>query len=108
MTQFTPRTLGPKVNAYYGKGVIRPPTPGVPVTDPSSFGTALWTLLIVSGVVVALGLAAVSDMAMRRREDRAAAGSAPQDGSAADLVTASPRGGPARGGNPSDGGADPR
>lgn len=42
------------------------------MTDPSSFGTALWTLLIVSAAVVALGLAAVSDMAMRRREDRAA------------------------------------
>ncbi|MFJ9553763.1 histidine kinase [Nocardiopsis sp. NPDC101807] len=42
------------------------------MTDPSSFGTALWTLLIVAALVVALGLAAVSDMAMRRREDRAA------------------------------------
>ncbi|WAE70803.1 histidine kinase [Streptomonospora nanhaiensis] len=42
------------------------------MTDPSSFGAALWTLLIVATLVVALGVAAVSDMAMRRREDRAA------------------------------------
>jgi hypothetical protein len=40
--------------------------------DPDSFGTALWTVLIVAAVVVAFGLAALSDMAMRRREDRAA------------------------------------
>ncbi|MFD6953370.1 histidine kinase [Nocardiopsis sp. TSRI0078] len=42
------------------------------MTDPSSFSTALWTVLIVSAVIVAFGLAALSDMAMRRREDRAA------------------------------------
>ncbi|WP_201294980.1 MULTISPECIES: hypothetical protein [unclassified Nocardiopsis] len=40
--------------------------------DPDSFGTALWTVLLVAAFVVALGLAALSDMAMRRREDRAA------------------------------------
>ncbi|WP_435112601.1 histidine kinase [Nocardiopsis synnemataformans] len=40
--------------------------------DPESFGTALWTVLIVAAVVIAFGLAALSDMAMRRREDRAA------------------------------------
>ncbi len=39
--------------------------------DPESFGTALWTVLTVAAVVVAFGLAALSDMAMRRREDRA-------------------------------------
>lgn len=38
--------------------------------DPGSFGTALWTVLIVSAALLALGLAALSDMAMRRREDR--------------------------------------
>lgn len=40
--------------------------------DPESFGTALWTVLVVAAVVIAFGLAALSDMAMRRREDRAA------------------------------------
>ncbi|MCP3012776.1 histidine kinase [Nocardiopsis dassonvillei] len=40
--------------------------------DPDSFGTALWTVLIVAAVVLSFGLAALSDMAMRRREDRAA------------------------------------
>lgn len=39
--------------------------------DPTSFGTALWTVLIISALVFAFGLAALSDMAMRRREDRA-------------------------------------
>ncbi|GAA1438516.1 histidine kinase [Nocardiopsis tropica] len=72
------------------------------MTDPSSFGIALWTLLIVAALVVALGLAAVSDMAMRRREDRAArntpatgpgsrsaspAARAPQTGATADGAT---------------------
>ncbi|WP_223830612.1 histidine kinase [Nocardiopsis quinghaiensis] len=42
------------------------------MTDPSSFGTALWTVLIVSAIIVTFGLAVLSDMAMRRREDRAA------------------------------------
>ncbi|PDP89465.1 histidine kinase [Glycomyces fuscus] len=42
------------------------------MTDPDSFGTALGTVLAVAVVVVAFGLAALSDMAMRRREDRAA------------------------------------
>ncbi|WP_236743339.1 MULTISPECIES: histidine kinase [Nocardiopsis] len=41
------------------------------MTDPTSFSTALWTMLTVSAVVVAFGLAALSDMVMRRREDRA-------------------------------------
>ncbi|OLT29638.1 hypothetical protein BJF83_10905 [Nocardiopsis sp. CNR-923] len=43
------------------------------MTDPSSFATALWTLLISAAFVLALGLAIISDMALRRREDRAAA-----------------------------------
>ncbi|MFD3687755.1 histidine kinase [Nocardiopsis sp. NPDC058631] len=78
------------------------------MTDPSSFGTALWTLLIVSVLVVALGLAAVSDMAMRRREDRAAARHAPGAGSAAALAAPSPQGSPARGEDSYAGGADHR
>ena len=77
------------------------------MTDPSSFGTALWTLLIVSVLVVALGLAAVSDMAMRRREDRAAARNAPGSGSAAPAAPA-PQGSPARGEGSYAGGADHR
>ena len=40
--------------------------------DPASFGTALITLLVVAAMVIAFGLAILSDMAMRRREDRAA------------------------------------
>ncbi|GAB2488717.1 hypothetical protein GCM10026982_11560 [Nocardiopsis aegyptia] len=43
------------------------------MADPSAFGTALWTVAIVAAFVLALSLAALSDMAMRRREDRAAA-----------------------------------
>lgn len=39
--------------------------------DPDSFGTALWTVLIVSAVIVVFGFAALSDMVLRRREDRA-------------------------------------
>lgn len=42
------------------------------MVDPSAFGTALWTVAIVAAFAVTLGLAALSDMAMRRREDRAA------------------------------------
>ena len=41
------------------------------MTDPDSFGTALWTLLLVTGLVLAFSAAALSDMALRRREDRA-------------------------------------
>ncbi|MFE3459462.1 histidine kinase [Nocardiopsis aegyptia] len=48
------------------------PTPGATMADPSAFGTALWTVAIVAAFVLALSLAALSDMAMRRREDRAA------------------------------------
>ncbi|GAB3690014.1 hypothetical protein [Nocardiopsis oceani] len=39
--------------------------------DPTSFGAALTTLLVVAAMVIAFGLAILSDMAMRRREDRA-------------------------------------
>ncbi|RKS08379.1 hypothetical protein DFP74_4076 [Nocardiopsis sp. Huas11] len=42
------------------------------MVDSSAFGTALWTVAIVAAFTVALSLAALSDMAMRRREDRAA------------------------------------
>jgi hypothetical protein len=42
------------------------------MVDSSAYGTALWTAVIVAAFVVALSLAALSDMAMRRREDRAA------------------------------------
>ncbi|CAL9614339.1 hypothetical protein SUDANB121_05721 [Nocardiopsis dassonvillei] len=40
------------------------------MTDPDSFGTALWTLLLITGIILAFGTAALSDMALRRREDR--------------------------------------
>lgn len=41
--------------------------------DPTSIGTALTVLAVIATLVIAFGLAVVSDMAMRRREDRAAA-----------------------------------
>ncbi|MFE0266439.1 hypothetical protein ACFWZ7_17230 [Nocardiopsis alba] len=41
--------------------------------DPSSFDTALTALGVITAMVFAFGVAALSDMAMRRREDRAAA-----------------------------------
>lgn len=41
--------------------------------DPTSFGTALTALAIIAAMVIAFGLAILSDMAMRRREDRTAA-----------------------------------
>ncbi|MFJ6019849.1 hypothetical protein ACIQFP_10925 [Nocardiopsis alba] len=41
--------------------------------DPSSFDTALIALGVITAMVFAFGVAALSDMAMRRREDRAAA-----------------------------------
>lgn len=41
--------------------------------DPTSFGTALTVLAVIAAMVIAFGLAILSDMAMRRREDRAAA-----------------------------------
>ena len=41
--------------------------------DPTSFGTALTTLAIVATMIIAFGLAVLSDMAMRRREDRVTA-----------------------------------
>ncbi|MBE3000477.1 hypothetical protein IDM40_17470 [Nocardiopsis sp. HNM0947] len=44
--------------------------------DPTSIGTALTVLAVIAALVIAFGLAIVSDMAMRRREDRAAAASA--------------------------------
>ncbi|WP_017607530.1 hypothetical protein [Nocardiopsis xinjiangensis] len=40
--------------------------------DPTSFGTALTVLAVIAVLVTAFGLAVLSDMAMRRREDRAA------------------------------------
>ncbi|MDT0329398.1 hypothetical protein [Nocardiopsis lambiniae] len=40
------------------------------MTDPDSFGTALWTLLLIIGIVLAFGVAALTDMALRRGEDR--------------------------------------
>ncbi|WP_017613473.1 hypothetical protein [Nocardiopsis salina] len=43
------------------------------MTDPTSIGTALTVLAVIAALAVAFGLAIVSDMAMRRREDRAAA-----------------------------------
>ena len=39
--------------------------------DPTSIGTALTTLAIIAVLVLAFGLAIISDMALRRREDRA-------------------------------------
>lgn len=42
--------------------------------DPTSFGTAVTTLAII-----AFGLAILSDMAMRRREDRAASDRSPTE-----------------------------
>ena len=42
------------------------------MTDPTSFGTAVTVLGVVATMVIAFGLAALSDMAMRRREDRSA------------------------------------
>lgn len=41
--------------------------------DPTSIGTALTVLAVIAVLVIAFGLAILSDMAMRRREDRAAA-----------------------------------
>lgn len=41
--------------------------------DPTSIGTALTVLAVITVLVIAFGLAVLSDMAMRRREDRAAA-----------------------------------
>jgi hypothetical protein len=43
------------------------------MTDPTSFGTAVTVLGVVAAMVIAFGLAILSDMAMRRREDRSAA-----------------------------------
>lgn len=40
--------------------------------DPASFGTAVTTLAVIAVMVIAFGLAVLSDMAMRRREDREA------------------------------------
>lgn len=62
--------MGPEVNAYYGCGVGVPHPLEAPLTDPDSFGTALWTLLLITGIILAFGTAALSDMALRRREDR--------------------------------------
>ena len=39
--------------------------------DPTSIGTALTVLAVIAVLVIAFGLAILSDMAMRRREDRA-------------------------------------
>ncbi|GHD17530.1 hypothetical protein [Nocardiopsis kunsanensis] len=40
--------------------------------DPTSIGTALTVLAVITVLVIAFGAALLSDMAMRRREDRAA------------------------------------
>ncbi|MFE1166707.1 hypothetical protein [Nocardiopsis sp. NPDC058789] len=48
--------------------------------DPTSFGTALTTLAVIAAMVIAFGLAVLSDMAMRRREDRAASDRRSTDG----------------------------
>ncbi|WP_304455235.1 hypothetical protein [Nocardiopsis sp. YSL2] len=60
------------------------------MVDPSAFGTALWTVAIAAALIVALSLAALSDMAMRRREDRAA----PERASAASHARHDPNGTP--------------
>mgnify|MGYP001419228987 CR=1 FL=1 len=39
--------------------------------DPTSFGTAITVLTVIVVFVIAFGLAILSDMALRRREDRA-------------------------------------
>lgn len=49
------------------------------MTDPTSFGTALIVLGVITTMVIAFGLAILSDMAMRRREDRAAERNASAD-----------------------------
>lgn len=41
--------------------------------DPTSIGTALTVLAVIAVLVITFGLAILSDMAMRRREDRATA-----------------------------------
>ncbi|MGW5877599.1 hypothetical protein ACWFMI_13755 [Nocardiopsis terrae] len=84
--------------------------------DPTSFGTALTALAVVAAMVIAFGLAVLSDMAMRRREDRAAAadpaagtrGSADrwearveQPGRTRELVAGAPTGDPAANGSSS-------
>lgn len=43
--------------------------------DPTSFSTAVLVLGVLAAMIIAFGLAALSDMALRRREDRAADGS---------------------------------
>ena len=40
--------------------------------DPTSFGTAVLVLGVLAAMIIAFGLAALSDMVLRRREDRAA------------------------------------
>lgn len=52
--------------------------------DPNSIGTALTVLAIVTVLVIAFGLALVSDAAMRRREDRDAAARAEEAAGPAD------------------------
>lgn len=49
--------------------------------DPTSFGTAVLVLGVLTAMIIAFGPAALSDMALRRREDRAAANTI-TDGSA--------------------------
>lgn len=39
--------------------------------DPTSFGTAVTALGVITTMVIAFGLAILADMALRRREDRA-------------------------------------
>jgi len=59
--------------------------------DPTSIGTALTVLAGITVLVIAFGLAILSDLAMRRREDRAAApaeAAAGPEGSATELPSA--------------------
>lgn len=59
--------------------------------DPTSIGTALTVLAVIAVLVIAFGLAVLSDMAMRRREDRAASSAertpTGTDGSNAELLS---------------------
>lgn len=48
--------------------------------DPTSFGTAVLVLGVLAAMIIAFGLAALSDMVLRRREDRAAATNTLPDG----------------------------
>ena len=81
--------------------------------DPTSFGTAITALGVVTTMVIAFGLAILADMALRRSEDRASASTldaAHEDGSASGrapgrtrvLVADVPEGGAAANGSTTD------